>query len=202
MMALEGVAGVVLAGGLSTRIGRDKGQLEIGGSPQWCRPVERLQALFSEVVYATNDPGFTAPQHDLTVTFDEVPHQGPLGGILSAFRATTSERLFVVAYDMPFIQAALARFLVELAPEADVTVPVIGGKYEPLHAVYGRGCEAIIEKQLAVGRRQIIHFYQSVRVREVSEAELRAHDSELISFFNINTWKDVEQAEALLREGH
>ncbi len=199
MQRFDNVAGVVLAGGLSTRIGRDKGRLEIGGAPQWSRPVERLRSLFSEVIYATNDPDFEAPA-DLKVTFDEVPHLGPLGGILAALRATEAERVFVVAYDMPFVQEDLVRYLVGLAPEADVTVPVIDGKLEPLHAVYGQVCAAVIEGRLKSRRRKIIDFYRAVSVHEVPEADLRRLDPELLSFFNINTWDDVERAKRLMAE--
>lgn len=199
MECFDNVAGVVLAGGLSTRIGQDKGRLEIGGVPQWSRPVERLRSLFSEVIYATNDPDFEAPA-DLKVTYDEVPHMGPLGGILAALRATEAERVFVVAYDMPFIQDKLVRYLVELAPLADVTVPVIGGKLEPLHAVYGQVCAEVIEERLKSGRRKIIDFYQAVSVHEAPETDLRHQDPELLSFFNINTWDDVKRAEKLMAE--
>ncbi len=199
MQHFDNVAGVVLAGGLSTRIGRDKGRLEIGGMPQWSRPVKRLRSLFTEVIYATNDPNFKAPA-DLKVTFDEVPHLGPLGGILAALKATEAERVFVVAYDMPFVQDALVRYLVELAPEADVTVPVIDGKLEPLHAIYGRTCAAVIEERLKNGQRKIIDFYRAVSVHEVPEADLRRLDPELRSFFNINTWEDVERAKTLMAE--
>ncbi len=197
MERFDNVTGVVLAGGLSTRIGRDKGRLDIGGVPQWSRPVERLRLLFSEVIYATNDPDFKTPS-DLKVTLDEVPHLGPLGGILAALKAAATERVFVVAYDMPFVQEDLVRYLVRLAPKADVTVPVIGGKLEPLHAVYNRSCADVIEEQLKAGRRKIIDFYQTVIVHEVPETDLRRLDPELLSFFNINTWEDVERAEGLI----
>jgi len=199
MERIDNVAGVVLAGGRSTRIGRDKGRLEIGGVPQWSRPVEQLHSLFTEVIYATNDPDFDSPP-GLKVTLDEVPHMGPLGGILAALGATEAKRVFVAAYDMPFIQEDLVRYLVELAPEADVTVPVIDGKLEPLHAVYGQVCAAVIEGRLEAGRRKIIDFYRAVSVHEVPEGDLRRIDPGLLSFFNINTWDDVERARRLIAE--
>ena len=192
------VSGVVLAGGLSTRIGRDKGELEIGGCKLWLRSVDRMRSLFSDVVYVTNDLGFTAPYTDLVVAHDEVPHLGPLGGILAGLKAAREDRVFIVAYDMPFVSPELVRLLVDSCPDADITVPVIGGKYEPLHALYRRTCVPHVAAQLEAGNRKIVDFYRLVKVEEVEESELRSADPELLSFLNINTWEDVHLANSIL----
>lgn len=199
-MRITGVTGMILAGGLSTRIGRDKGALEIGGRVQSLRVVDRMLALFPEVVYATNDHGFVSPADNVVVVYDEVPHLGPLGGIAAGLKAAAFDRAFTVAYDMPFVLPELAKFLVDFSPEADVTVPVVAGRYEPLHAIYNRRCLAVIEEHLAAGKRKLTGFYDEMSVAPVEEEDLRIYDPDLLSFFNINTWEDVERAESLFRD--
>lgn len=199
MGAITDVSGVILAGGLSTRIGLDKGEVEIGGRRQWVRAADKMRLLFSEVVYVTNDHDFVSPYPDMIVAHDEVPHLGPLGGIMAGLKAAANDRVFVVAYDMPFVVPELVRFLCGLDPEADVIVPVIAGEYEPLHAVYDRSCLSRIRSQLKSGRRKIVDFYKDVNLRAVDESELREVEPGLRTFFNINTWDDVHQADSLLQ---
>lgn len=199
MEPIDTVSGMILAGGLSTRIGKDKGGLEIGGQNQWERSAENMLSLFSEVIYVTNDHSFVSPYEDLVIAHDEIPHQGPLGGILAGMMAATCGAVFVVAYDMPFVVGKLVRFLCGLKHEGDIVVPVVAGEYEPLHAVYSCRCAPRIRSQLELGKRKIIEIFDHLSVREVDEAELKKIDPELRTFFNINTWEDVRQADSMLR---
>lgn len=188
------VSGIVLAGGLSTRIGQDKGRLELGGVPLAERALQRLASLFEEIIYVTNDP-MTAPASDaVKVAGDEIPHLGPLGGILAGLKASRAPRAFVVGYDMPFVSPALVRLLIAADPGADIVVPVSAGRFEPLHAVYSRGCIPVIAERLDAGDRRIVSLYDRVKVTAVEEAQLREVDPDLRSFFNVNTLADLERA--------
>jgi len=200
MNKLADVAGIVLAGGLSSRIGEDKGQLTLDGEPLAKRALKTMSTLFKELIYVTNDP-MTAPAYPgIKLAKDEVPHLGPLGGILAGLKISKAPRAFVVGYDMPFVSLELAGFLVGYDLTADIVVPKTGGRYEPLHAVYSRACIPVIADQLAAGNRRVIGFYDKVKVVAVDEPELRRIDPELLSFFNINTADDLKRAAELLEE--
>lgn len=185
---------MILAGGLSTRIGRDKGGLKIGGHSLADTAVAVMGAVFEDLVYVTNSPKTAPRRPNLTIAQDEIPHLGPLGGLLAGLKAIKTSRAFVVAYDMPFVNPNLIELMLAKNSHADVVVGRVGGQLEPLHAVYGRQCVLVIEAQLEKGERKIKDFYTLVKVEVVEEAELRKIDPELKSFFNINTWQDYESA--------
>lgn len=192
------VSAIVLGGGLSTRIGRDKGGLILDGKPLAQRALETLGELFEELIYVINDPMAAPARAKIKLAKDDVPHLGPLGGILAGLKVSKAPRAFVVGYDMPFVSPELARFLVDYDVDADVVVPVTDGRYEPLHAVYSRKCIPVIADQLAAGKRQITGFFDKVRVVTVDETSIRKIDPALRSFFNINTPDDLRRARDLL----
>lgn len=189
-------AAVILAGGKSTRLGRDKGLLRLGELSLAERTVARFGPIFAELIYVTNRPEL-APK-GVRVVQDEVPHLGPLGGILAGLKAAEHDYGFVVAYDLPFASPDLAAKLLALSDGFDVVVPQIAGRYEPLHAVYARRCLAAIERYLAAGERRIVAFYEAVKVRVVKEDELSELGLGELTFFNINTWADYEKAKAMM----
>jgi molybdopterin-guanine dinucleotide biosynthesis protein A len=108
----------------------------------------------------------------------------------------------VVGCDMPFLSARLLAHLAGLSGESDVVAPRIGGRPEPLHAVYAPACLAAIRPRVEAGQLRIVGFYDDVRVRYVEEPALRAIDPELRSFRNVNTPELVREAVAIVeREG-
>lgn len=190
-----------MAGGRSTRMGRDKALLEIDGEPLIARVVGRLAQITDDVLVVTNEPEKYAVAHERVRVVPDLggPGKGPLGGIAAAISAAREEAVVVVATDMPFLSVPLLRYLAGLADEADVVVPIIeAGRPETLHAVYGRACLGPIERQLASGRYKITGFFPEMRVREVGVEELRRYDPELHSFMNANTpeeWTTVLEQE-------
>jgi len=197
------VSGVVLAGGQSSRLGRDKSLLEIEGQPLLARTVRILAKFSDDLLVVTNTPERYAPLA-LPVRFvaDEQPGVGSLMGVYSGLKAARSPRALVVACDMPFLNPALLDYLISLAGEYDVVIPRLGGLPEPLHAVYSRACLPAMEKVLRQGKRQIIAFFDQVRVRWVEERELAPLDPRRLSFLNINTPQDWARVQAILRADH
>jgi molybdopterin-guanine dinucleotide biosynthesis protein A len=186
----------------------------------------RLAALHPAcLVVVTNDerlPSLASlPPHTLFVP-DAYPDTGTLGGIATGLRHAPNWAV-VVACDLPLVNPTLFGALLQLAAEQedspagapspralagapagattserwDAIVPIVDEYEQPLHAVYHRRCLAAIETQLAAGQRRVISFMPHVRTRYVPEAELRAADPDLHSFFNTNT--PEEWAEALRR---
>jgi molybdopterin-guanine dinucleotide biosynthesis protein A len=102
-------------------------------------------------------------------------------------RASGSEKVFVVACDMPHLAPDLIRHLCSLADEADVVVPEGEGGLEPLHAVFRKGVLPFVEDALRDGQCRVVSFFDRVRVRRVPLAEVERIDPGCSAFRNINT---------------
>lgn len=195
------VTGIILAGGGSTRLGRDKASEVVNGRPllQWA--AERLEQAAAEIV-VVKAAGQRLPSIEtrtpLKVTEDILPGRGPLAGIHSGLQSASHELSIAVGCDMPLLCVPLLRYLCELAEGHDVVMPTRGGQPQPLHAVYRRSCVAAMERELRAGRQRVISFLGAVRVRYVAEEEWARYDGEGLSFFNVNTEEDLQQASLLL----
>ena len=189
------VTGVVLAGGRSIRMGTNKALLEVGGVRLIDGAVAVLCAIFPEVLVIGNDP---APYAGLGLPIlpDLVPGKDSLGGLFTAVTAAGHPHAFCLACDMPFANPALIRYLAGLAEGHDVVVPRTAEGVQPLHALYGKGCLPAMRRQIEADRLKIDRLFEQVRVRYVDEAEMRPHDPELLSFWNLNTREEWVQAQA------
>jgi len=133
------------------------------------------------------------------VVVDIYPGKGSLGGIYTGLVSANTFYSLVVACDMPFLNRALLRYLVGLAPDFDVVVPNVNGWIEPLHAIYSKNCLTPIEKLLHQGKLGVRQLFDLVNTRYVCEDEIIKFDPERLSFFNINTKDDLEKAKTLIR---
>lgn len=190
---------IILAGGKSIRLGRDKALEEIGGKSliEWV--IERLSPLESEIIVVTSSSD-QLPDLGMKRVIDSYPGKGALVGLYSGLREAASFHSLVVACDMPLLNINLLRYMVELCPVFDVVIPRVKGYLEPLHAVYSRNCLGAIEGMLHEGRLKIAELLSAVRVRYVEDAEVERFDPQGLSFFNINSEADLERARTLLVE--
>jgi len=187
------MTGIVLAGGENRRMGRDKAFLKLAGIPLIEHVLLSLKGVFQDIIIVTNAPQ-SYKAYGVTVTTDVFDKRGPLTGIYSGLLRSTDEYNFVVACDMPFLNPRLIAFMTGLAPGYDVVVPAVGGFYEPLHAVYNRGLVPIIEEQIRRERQRIQELFAGLRVRYVPEQELDRFDRSRMSFKNLNTPQEYEEA--------
>lgn len=201
-MKRNDVAGVILAGGLGTRMGNvRKAFVEVGGRRILDRLLRVYGDIFEEIVIAAREAEPYA-EYGLPVALDCVDARSSLTGIHAGLSAVRAQHAFFAACDVPFLQPGLVRALLEeLRPELDVVTPLKEDGYrEPLCAVYSRRCLPHIKAQLDRGDFKIIRFFSEVRVREVPVSLLRPHDPDLLSFRNLNTPQELARAEALVRE--
>lgn len=189
---LAGVAGVILAGGESSRMGRNKALLEVNGERMVETAYRRIAELFDEVLLVTNTPeiyGFI-PCRKIA---DIYPGMGPLGGIHAALSGCNAERAFVTACDMPSLNPQLIRELSSMQGGTDVVIPETPGGLEPLHAVYAKSCLPMMEIILRAGERRILSFFDQAQVRLVPRGRIAALDPDFSSFRNINTPEDYQR---------
>lgn len=194
---------IVLAGGNSLRLGRSKAMEKAGGQTllQWV--IDSLTLLDSEilVVIAPGQPPPRCLREEVRIAVDLYPGKAALGGIYTGLAVSNSFHNLVVACDMPFLNLALLRYLIQLSADFDAVVPQIGGKIEPLHAIYSKNCLAPIEQQIKQGQLKVRGFLDKVKVRYVDDQKIAQLDPQYLSFFNVNTLADLKRARALLK-GH
>jgi molybdopterin-guanine dinucleotide biosynthesis protein A len=196
------ITSIILAGGRSSRLGREKLAEVIAGKSLIERAISRLSALSQEILIVISQkqarsslPSYTYPEAKTVV--DLYPGKGSLIGIYTGLTHSTNSLNLVVACDMPFLNLDLLRYMVNIAPGFDVVIPRIGDQMEPLHAVYSKNCIAPMESLIMQDNLKVTAFFDSVKVRYVGKEELDRFDPERLSFFNINTEADLKKARML-----
>lgn len=197
------LAGIVLSGGESSRMGRPKAWLDFGGETMLARTVRVVGSVAAPVVVVAA-PGQDLPPlpPGVAVVRDAVRGNGPLQGLAAGLDAIPKDAraAFVSSTDAPFLDPAFVRRLGELLGEDDdAVVPRVGGHLHPLAAVYRAGVLSEIQGSLAAGRLKLSAILDRVRTRFVDEAELGAVDPELRSLRNVNT--PEQYAAALVEAG-
>lgn len=187
------MTGVILAGGKSTRIGKDKAFLIINGQRIIDRIIYIFRDIFDDIIIVTNNP-IEYFHLDLKLATDIIPQKGALGGIYTGLFYASSQHIFVTACDMPFINKGFVEYVVSKADNFDVVVPRSDDGLQPLHAVYSKRCQNHIEAAIQSNRLKIKDIYPKSRVKEISTEEIRYFDPQQSLFFNINYPDDLEKA--------
>ncbi|PYK11779.1 MAG: hypothetical protein DME65_06225 [Verrucomicrobia bacterium] len=160
------LSAVLLAGGESTRMGRDKATLEWHRLPLWACQLEKLRALTSNIFVSTRCAVPWRPA-DVKLVIDESPSRGPLSGLTASLAVIETDCLLVLAVDMPFITLSHLKKLRDSAEPGVGAVPVVSGKVEPLAAVYPKRARSIFAEAL----KGTDHSLQRV-VRRLTALEL------------------------------
>jgi len=202
-MASTKVAGYVLAGGGSTRFGRDKALVEIGGRPMIARMIELLQSVTTEVKIVAV-PGKYA-EFGAEIVEDQWPGEGPLGGVITALEdaaqsAARPEWNLVVSCDMPFLTQEWLAFLGERATKskAQVVFPHSASGPEPLCACWQTGAAAELRSGFERGVRKVTEGIALLRAEVLDEADWKRFDSAGRLFWNMNTASDYEETRRML----
>lgn len=193
------MASIVLAGGKSLRLGRDKALEEIGGRCLIDHVIERLAQLGDEIIVVSSSEE-ELPDIGVKHIKDSYPGSGALVGLYSGLREAQSLHNLVVGCDMPFLNVDLLRHLRVLASGVDIVIPRFGDRVEPLHAVYSRDCIALIEEHFRGGKFKVSDLLDAVKVRYVEKDEIDRFDPEHLSFFNVNYEADLVKARNILEK--
>jgi molybdopterin-guanine dinucleotide biosynthesis protein A len=194
------IAGFILAGGRSSRMGRDKATLEIDGVTMLDRAIDLLRGVGVSATVMGLRVEFERRTLQVPVIADEWPGMGPLGGIATALRQTPATWNLVIACDMPYLTAEWLRFLLHRtkASSADAVVPRSERGPEPLCAVYHRRAEAATGEALQQGKRKVTEVVATLKTEYVEREEWKAFDSDGLLFKNMNQPADYEEAKAIL----
>lgn len=187
---------IILSGGNNRRMLHNKAFLQIGQKTIIEREIEILSTLFSRIIVVTNTP--ESYEHlGVSLVSDLVLDKGPLGGIYSGLIASKEEYNFVVSCDLPFLNAGLISYMVEITNGYDIVVARLGRFLEPLHAIYSRHCLVPIRKQLDRNELKIRSFFNKMRVKYIQKSDIKRYDPQGITFLNVNTEDDLRKAKII-----
>lgn len=189
------VTAVVLAGGGSTRMGRNKALLKLGNKTMIERVVNPLKNIFNDILVVTNEPEKYHMLEDIKFVNDYVKTEkkSSLIGLYSGLKQSETSHIFAIGCDMPFVNIKLIKYMVDSLKNEDVIVPFIEGYYQPLHAIYGKDCIPGFERLLEEGWYKITSVFENVNVKKIIEKDIKRFDPYLLCFANINTYQEYLQ---------
>jgi len=195
---------IILCGGKSSRMGRDKATLPFGPElmlQRVVRIVSQVVELNSIVVVAA--PGQILPElpPKVIVTWDERPERGPLEGLAAGLRSLprSVDAVYATSCDVPRMVPEFVEWMFSSLGECDIAVPVDGQYHHPLAAVYRPKVLAVVESLLASDRLRPRFLFDEMRTAEISVEVLRRVDPNLTTLLNLNRPEDYQAA--LVEEG-
>ena len=179
------VSAVILCGGQSTRMGRDKGLLPFGDETMLARIVRIVRPIVDHVIVVAKQDQQTPA--DVTVIHDPIEDLGPLAGIAAGLAASTSDLNLVVACDMPLINPQVLRRLISMIDDHDVCVAVADGHASALCGVYRSRIAQEAQALLDSGERRVMRLLDRVQTKRVDAAVFRDIDPDLDTFVSCDT---------------
>lgn len=195
------LAAIVLAGGRSSRMGRDKAALVLDGETLLQRTASALARVVDEIVIV-RAPDQALPPVVVAVPIieavDPIEGEGPLVGIAAGLDAVSGDDAIIVAVDMPFLEPALLRLLVERLRDGDHrwVVPIAEGRPQPLCSAIVGTALPVVRAHIAAGDRAPMAIGRDLNVLRLPEEQWSRVDPGGRSFVNVNTPEEFEAARA------
>lgn len=198
---------VILGGGFSRRLGRDKGLIVLKGKPLLLHVVERVSQVVDEIVVVVSSQiqkkNFTTVlEGEASIVIDKTESQSPLVGAMTGFENAQGEYSLLLPCDTPLVSTQIVQFLLEMCTNRSAAIPRWPNGYiEPLQAAYQTKSALAAEKTaLKQGKLNMQSMIDNLkRVRYISTMVLEQMEPKLLTFFNINTPQDLKKAETLIK---
>ena len=189
------IAGIILAGGQSTRLGTDKASLVINKKTLLEHVLDAIVPIVNNVVVVRGHdqvlPHLSTP---VKVVEDFIPGGGPIAGLFTGLKNIQENQAYVVGCDMPFLESTLLESLLPFSNGYDAIVPIVDDKKQSLHAIYSRSCIDTITDLLRKDNPGLRDLFSKVNVLYLNESTLGNSARWQRSCFNINTQSDLESA--------
>jgi molybdopterin-guanine dinucleotide biosynthesis protein A len=201
--ATRSMDALVLAGGKSERMGLPKALLPWRETTLIETVVAAIRPLFRRVlVIAREELGLDAELRDVDarLLYDARPERGPLVGLAAGLAASDTPWCFVAGCDMPLLRPEVMARMAQELDGADIVAARVGGRFQPLHAFYSRGCLPRAEALLESGVTSLRGLFSTCDVRAVAGESFADIDPALLSFMDLDTVKDYEMARRLIQE--
>ena len=141
-----GISGIILSGGQSSRMGKEKGLCLLNGKPLIEYSFDLLKKFCSSIIISSNSNDYE--YLGCQIVKDEIQGIGPAGGICSCLRASVNDENFIMSCDMPMLTDDLIRFLLSQKKDFDALIPLFNGFPEPLCAFYHKSCIPVFKKSI------------------------------------------------------
>jgi len=182
------ITAIILAGGKSKRMGTDKALLELGGISLLEKVISVCEAVCNQILISSNN--FEHAVFGYPVIEDEIKNCGPIGGLYSCLKKTTTNWNFVISVDSPFVEKDYINFLNSEKGDFDAIVPVHSKGKEPLIAFYHKSCISEIEKRIQSGNFKMYDLVASLNTKLVDSEKWLSKYPKL--FQNINRPEDLQ----------
>ena len=137
---------------------------------------------------------------DLPIIPDLQPDRGPLGGLHTALSSSGTDRLLLLACDLPFLTTPFLSYILSMQETADVALPQDGHGLHPLCAAYARNCLQGLSRCLEESRLSLVDFVRSVDYRPLAHTDYADLNPDGLLTTNLNTMEDYERARGLLEK--
>ena len=184
------VTGIILAGGRSSRMGEEKGLVDVEGKPMIAHVIKVLEEMgVKNIKICANDTRYE--QFNYPVIKDVVKEKGPIGGIYSALVESTTEKNLILSCDIPNISADILEYLLENSKEELATITAYKRKTHPLIGVYKLGGLPIIKKCLENDELRMMNLCEKLDAKIVDIPSSVGNERH---FFNLNTPEELENS--------
>lgn len=193
-MIKKNITGIILAGGKSSRMGSDKGIVELNKKKFIEHILDAVLPNVNEVIIIANNDNYNYLGYK--VIKDIIKDCGPLGGIYTGLMNSKTENNIVVSCDIPFISSDLIKYIIENTNNADISVPVYKGNIEPLCAVYTKRTSDQIHNLIMNKNLKIQNILKYFITKEIFITKMQKFYTEKL-FVNINTPEELKQQKVL-----
>ena len=186
---LNQITSIIVAGGKSTRMGQDKGLLDLEGKPMIQYGIETAKCLSDHIIVIASNKSY----HCLGVPVfpDVYIDKGPLGGIHSGLTHSKTDWNWVIGCDMPQINTGIVKYLFNHLDKHQIIVPLWKGKPQPLCALYNKNCVDALEYCIKKGKLKMSDVLSTLNVKFINITKGLEFYSPLL-FTNLNDQQDVD----------
>lgn len=186
MIEKEALTALILAGGKSSRMGRDKGLLLWDGLPFVQHILNAVQPLVTDTIIVANETAYE--QFDAVIVEDLVADAGPVGGIYTGLNYSKTAYTIVLSCDMPLVDTVLLSYLLEHSQPTLLNVLKVEEQWHPFVALYHRDCLPIFEQGLKEQRLKLKQLLSAV-----SQHQINCPKEWNSKLSNINTPEELNQ---------
>lgn len=191
----------ILCGGKSSRMGFDKSEVKVNGKLLIEIIAEKLEQVFENIILISNDK-VKFKNIKYKVVEDIIPDSGPMGGIYTALKHSSSKFTFITACDMPVINVPYLKYMEELIKSQGLkgVASYNSGYVEPLHAFYSKEMLSSFKSALSENNYKLLNVMNNCNMYYVKDEKVREFSKDMNIFTNLNYKTDLIYLENAITE--
>ncbi len=183
------ITGIILAGGASRRMGKDKGLCEFKGKPLVTYAIDALIPICDNILISSNNTEDYL-KFGFDIINDEYKNIGPIGGIFSSLNKSNTKHNIIISCDTPFINTQLLEYILKNVENYDIVVPEHGNSYiEPLAGYYTTSIISVLKNSIKAKDYKLMNLFNKVKFKTVRVNSITNYSQNL--FKNLNTPSDL-----------